>query len=179
MPLVRAAAHRSLALDPSSAFGHAMLGLVASAFDHDWNEVEQRFKLALADSPIPGLARWPYANFCLAPRGCFREAAAQMEQWLQEDPLNVTVRAELAFFLNHAGMHDRAADAARLAVDMDGNYWFGHYTIAEICAAQDNFAEGSAPWKTPIGWRPGILGWWGCSPGFWNALAISSGLPPC
>ena len=36
MPRVRAEAHQALDLDPTSPFGHAMLGLVAGAFDYDW-----------------------------------------------------------------------------------------------------------------------------------------------
>jgi hypothetical protein len=95
---VRQEARRTLELDPLASLGHAMLGLVAGAFDHDWKEVEQQFQLAMSNSPVPGLVRWPYANFFLAPFGRFREAAEQMERWLDEDPLNVAARADLAFF---------------------------------------------------------------------------------
>lgn len=141
MPLVRAEARRTLELDPSASPGHAMLGLVAGAFDYDWLEVERQFRLAMAHGPVQGLVRWPYANFCLAPRGRFREAAEQMEQWLEQDPLNVAARTDLAFFLNHAGMHERAATAASLALEVDDDYWFAHYTVGEICGSMGRFQE--------------------------------------
>jgi tetratricopeptide (TPR) repeat protein len=161
MPKVRAAAQRTLELDQSASLGHAMLGLVAGAFDYDWAEVDRRFGLAMAESPVPGLVRWPYANFCLAPRGRFREAAEQMESWLEEDPLNVTIRTELAFFLNHAGQHDRAAAAARLALEIDAGSWFAHYTMAEIHAAAGRFADAAAAaeraWSAAP-WNPRVVG---------------------
>jgi len=132
MPLIRAEALQTLDLNQSSSLGHALLGLVAGAFDYDWTEVDRRFALAMADSPVPNLVRWPYANFCLAPRGRFEEAAEQMELWLEQDPLNVAARADMAFFLNHAGLQDRALAAARSALHIDESSWFAHYAMAEI-----------------------------------------------
>ncbi len=159
MPRVRASAERTLELDPSAPLGHAMLGLVAGAFDYDWKKAEECFRSAMAHDRIPGLVRWPYANFCLAPAGKFIEAAEQMDLWLEEDPLNVAVRAELAFFLNHAGQSERAASAVRMALDASEDYWFSHYTLAEICATEGNFEEALpaaesayrlAPWNTRV-----------------------------
>ena len=53
MPLVRAHATRALDIDPSLPDGHAMLGLVASLYDYDWEEARRRFEKAMAADPVP------------------------------------------------------------------------------------------------------------------------------
>ena len=167
MLLVRQEARRTHELDPSAPLGHAMLGLVAGAFDHDWKEVQRRFELAMSCSPISGLVRWPYANFVLAPFGRFREAAEQMEKWLDQDPLNVAARSELAFFLGHAELYDRALAAAQLALEVDETYWFAHYVMSEIHVSAGKLSDALtsaeaafrlAPWNSRVaGLLAGIL----------------------
>jgi serine/threonine-protein kinase len=167
MLAVRQEARKTLELAPSACIGHAMLGLVAGAFDHDWVEVERQFQVAMASAPVPGLVRWPYANFCLGPFGRFEEAAEQMDKWLEEDPLNVAARADLAFFLNHAGQYERALAAAQIALEVDEEYWFAHYVTSEIHLSRGQLVEALAaaerafriaPWNgRVIGLLAGIL----------------------
>ena len=58
MPSARATAQRALELDPSLPEAHAVLGVLAAAYDYDWKEAERRFTLATADdSAVAAVSR--------------------------------------------------------------------------------------------------------------------------
>jgi tetratricopeptide (TPR) repeat protein len=109
VPLVRAHAQKALDLDPSLPEGHAMLGLAAAFLDYDWKEVEARFRLALAHSPVSRLVRFIYTASCLMPTGRVDEAVQQMELALQEDPLNPVMQLNRGPYLIAAGRDEEAA----------------------------------------------------------------------
>ncbi len=82
MPVVRTEARQSLALDPGLADAHAMLGVVAAAYDYDWEEAERRFLTAVSYRSGPAKrtflirvllssADWPHTR-----RRCSRQTGA-------------------------------------------------------------------------------------------------------
>jgi tetratricopeptide (TPR) repeat protein len=84
-----------------------------------------------------------------------------MSLWLEQDPLNVAARTDLAFFLNHAGMQDRAVVAARLALELDESYWFAHYTMGEIGWAlgmRKDALEAAQSAYSLAPWNPRVVG---------------------
>jgi serine/threonine-protein kinase len=96
MPLARAAALRALDLDPSLPEAHAALGAAAGVYEFDWRESERQFGLALARDPVPPSVRFLYGMFYLLPVGRWREAAAEHERGLEDDPLSFSGRLQLA-----------------------------------------------------------------------------------
>jgi tetratricopeptide (TPR) repeat protein len=108
MPLVREEARKALEIDPALPEAHAMLGIVAAAYNYDWKEAEQHFRLALAQDPVPPRVRQFYGHLYLMPMGRTEEAVEQIEKGLKADPLNIVARLNLALSFFSAG---RLADA--------------------------------------------------------------------
>jgi hypothetical protein len=44
VPQARATAQRALDLDPTAPDAHALLAMLASTYEFDWNEVEREFR---------------------------------------------------------------------------------------------------------------------------------------
>ena len=87
-PLARRHAQRALEIDASLPEAHSTLGSIAAMYDYDWAEADRRFRLAFAQR-IPSLdVRLARANFYLAHAARGREAVADMEQAVAEDPLS-------------------------------------------------------------------------------------------
>jgi len=106
-PVARALALRALELDPSLPEAHSTLGLLAAHFDFNWKESEAECALATASD-----AASPHCHFvsglCLLAAGRRAEAAAQMEQALQGDPLQLTIRVFMAATLGAVGRYVEA-----------------------------------------------------------------------
>jgi eukaryotic-like serine/threonine-protein kinase len=157
MPLVRAKAQRALEIDPSLPDPHAMLGVVAGLYDHDWVEAERQFRLAMATDPIPAQVRRAYALYYLLPTGRFREAADECERALKEDPVDLMGRLRLAQCFRAAG---RIADSFRTLQDvleLDENLWFTHFILGVEHAQSGNLSQAMvhaerayvlAPWSS-------------------------------
>ena len=63
MPIVREEARKALEIDPSLPEAHAILGIVAGAYDYDWKEAGRHFDLAMAQDLIPPRVRAWYGFF--------------------------------------------------------------------------------------------------------------------
>ena len=87
MPQVKTAALKAVALDEMESEAHALLGLVAGAFDYDWTEARRRSALALACEPQTPAVRHFCAQFILIPLRRFDEAIELLEPVLMADPL--------------------------------------------------------------------------------------------
>ena len=89
--LARDEAWKALELEPSEEGPHSLLGAVAAAYDYDWKEAAEQFRVAMSVTPVPANTRLAYASYYLCPFGRFREAAAEMQSVVEQDPLNVFV----------------------------------------------------------------------------------------
>ena len=103
MPQVKTAALKAIALDETDSEAHALLGLVAGAFDYDWTEALRRSALALACEPQTSEVRHFCAQFILIPLRRFDEAIALLEPVLMADPLSPLPRKTMAEALVMSG----------------------------------------------------------------------------
>src|SRR5260370_1028262 len=99
MPLGRSAAQKALEIDASLREAQAALGNIAATYDYDWEEAGRRFGLAMAREPVPPDVRCNYGFFYLLPMGRAREAVHEYPRALEEDPLRLLTRVELALCL--------------------------------------------------------------------------------
>jgi serine/threonine-protein kinase len=113
MPLARAAVEDALRIDPALPEAHALLGVCAGNFGHDWLGAEREWQLAMAREPISRDVRLWYSNHYLLPIGRVAEAVETMAGALPEDPLNLTYRHHYARGLRHHGQLDQAAAELR------------------------------------------------------------------
>jgi serine/threonine protein kinase/Tfp pilus assembly protein PilF len=167
MPLVRASAQTSLAIDPLLPEAHAMLGIVAAIYDYDWKEAERQFQLAMSRDTIPPLVRTWYGYFCLILIGRPQDAVEELKRALKEDPLNLGFRYSLMVCLLAAGKNEEAFEEGSQILELDQNYSSVYPLLSLIQALRGKFSEALsfaekayalAPWNTGcIGRLAGLL----------------------
>jgi len=144
MPLARAAEERALRVDPALPEAHALLGVCAGNFGHDWIGAEREWRLAMAQQPTSRDVRFWYGNHYLLPIGRVDEAVETMARALQEDPLNLLYRHIYARGLRHAGRLDDAAAELRGILDLDANFPWALETLGAVYAQQGNVEDALA-----------------------------------
>jgi len=136
----RTLALRALELDPSLPEAHSTLGLLAAHFDFNWKESEAECALATSSD-----AASPHCHFvsglCLLAAGRRAEAVAQMEQALQGDPLQLTIRVFTAATLGAVGRHAEAEEHFRQAMHLDSSFFWSYDYFAGFYAGRGKFAE--------------------------------------
>jgi serine/threonine-protein kinase len=144
MPLARAAEERALGVDPALPEAHALLGVCAGGFGHDWVGAEREWRLAMAREPISRDVRFWYGNHYLLPIGRVAEAVETMARALEEDPLNLMYRHLYARGLRHLGRLDEAAAELRGVLDIDPDFPWALETLGAVCAQQGQSEEALA-----------------------------------
>ena len=144
MPLARAAEEEALRVDPALPEAHALLGVCAGGFGHDWIGAEREWRLAMARAPISSDVRFWYGNHYLLPIGRVAEAVDTMARALEEDPLNLLYRHLYARGLRHLGRLDEAEAELRGILDVDANFPWALETLGAVCAQQGNSEEALA-----------------------------------
>jgi eukaryotic-like serine/threonine-protein kinase len=116
--MIRPAAERALALDPSLPEAHLWLGILASTYEYDWKRAEAHFSRAMTSLPVSPLLRHMHAYFFLRFVGRAEEAVAEHRLALQDDPLNLIIRVGLVLSLISAGRPREATDEAHALLDI-------------------------------------------------------------
>jgi serine/threonine-protein kinase len=141
MPLARAAEEKALGVDPALPEAHALLGVCAGGFGHDWIGAEREWRLAMAREPISRDVRFWYGNHHLLPIGRVADAVETMASGLLEDPLNLMYRHHYARGLRHLGRLDEAEAELRGVLDVDTSFPSALETLGAVCAQQGNWEE--------------------------------------
>jgi TolB-like protein/Tfp pilus assembly protein PilF/predicted Ser/Thr protein kinase len=144
MPLARAAEENALRIDPALPEAHALLGVCAGGFGHDWIGAEREWRLAMAREPVSHDVRLWYGNHYLLPIGRFAEAVETMASALQEDPLNPMYRHHHARGLRHLGRLDEAAAELRGVLDVHPDFPPALETLGAVRAQQGDSEEALA-----------------------------------
>ncbi|MEP7311182.1 MAG: TIR domain-containing protein [Pseudomonadota bacterium] len=166
-PTIRSLAERALQLDPSLADAHAPLCELAATHDYDWKEAGRRFALAAPGghgSPLSHLScGWTY----FLGSGRREEAVEQLQLAVQGDPLHLTHRAILAMCLGAVGQYAKAEELLLRSRDLDPNFFWTHYYLADLYTARQMHAEALpfaekafslAPWyASSVGLHAGLL----------------------
>jgi tetratricopeptide (TPR) repeat protein len=166
-PVVRALAQRALELDPSLPEAHASLGNIAAVYDYNWNEAARQFMPVTADESASPFCHMSCGWTYLLGSGRRKEAVEQLELAAQGDPLHLAIRFLMAMCLGAAGRYAEAEGHLRQARDLDPNFFWTHYYLADLYAARGMFVEALpfaetafslAPWHTPtVGVYAGLL----------------------
>ena len=137
----RSSALRALELNPDLPEGHVALAGIQQSYDWDWTAAEASFNLALALRPGDTTIRLQLARL-KSSLGRRDEAFADIQQVVEQDPLNWGAQRSLAASLAARGHFDEAlrifdqleeADASRTALYWGrGNLWLmqGNYERA-------------------------------------------------
>jgi eukaryotic-like serine/threonine-protein kinase len=127
----KTAAEKAVALDDSLAEAHTSLAYAKQNFDWDFAGAEKEFRRALELNPNYALAHQWYATF-LNDMGRHQEAFAEVERALQLDPLSVNVNTAAAAVFYFARQFDRAEKQAKIALELDPNFYSAHSWLAGV-----------------------------------------------
>jgi len=141
IPSAVAAEEDALRIDPSLPEAQALLAVCIGGFDHNWDEAERHWRLAMAREPVSRDVLFWYGNHHLLPVGRTVEAIEAMERGLQEDPLNLLYRHIYARGLRLANRLEDAETELRAILAIDDDYPYALATLGSICAQQQRYDE--------------------------------------
>ena len=132
---------RALELSSSEPLAHTILGMVAGCYDYDWQEAGRQFALAMAQNPVPAEVLARNALYRLVPIGRVEEAVSELRVALEQDPLNIVYRANLATALNFARRYEQSIEEARKALEISEANWLAHFQLTFACTSLGRFEE--------------------------------------
>jgi serine/threonine protein kinase/Tfp pilus assembly protein PilF len=139
-PRARAAAERSLALDPDLAEGHAALAMVLSMYYWKSAEAERHFLRAIELDPSSSAAHRNYSAH-LRNMGRLDEALAEARKAQEMDPLSVFPRHEEAVIFFLTGDQDAAVDRSESLLAVNPTSPLTLLILAKAKAAKGEFRE--------------------------------------
>jgi TolB-like protein len=125
MPRARDAALKALAIDPSLAEAHAVLGMVDCHYDYDWPAAEREYKKAFQLNPNYASAHQYYALGLMA-HGRFAEARQQLDTARRLDPLALIVDVDVAVLLKYQRNYDGVIAKSKGILQKDPNYFLAY-----------------------------------------------------
>ncbi len=143
MPKARVAALRALELDGTLSEAHTSMGLIAEAYDYDWQAAEREFRRAIELNPDYATAHQWYAEY-LCWHGRFDEALAESERARQLDPLSVIIASDYAAILYDSRQYDRAIAQWQTVLEMDPSDGRTRAGIAFALMEEGKFADALA-----------------------------------
>jgi hypothetical protein len=129
MPLARANAVRALALDPSLADAHAVLGYVAAVYDHDWGAAADGFARAITLEPSHVASRQWRAVTLHVPKRRFAEAFADADLARALDPLSPTAGLTAGIVRGFAGDDEASIAILREVLEAEPGFGMAHFFI--------------------------------------------------
>jgi len=126
MPLAKAAAQKSVDIDPLLAEGYTSRAFVKLAYDWDWQGAETDFKKALDLNPqYPTAHQW-YASY-LVQMGKFDRARQEIEQAQQLDPLSPIISSNAGLYSYFEHRYDDAITQYKRTLEIDPDFWVAHH----------------------------------------------------
>jgi adenylate cyclase len=133
------AANKAIALDPSLAQVHAILGLLHE--EHwQWQEAHREFQLALQLDPSDATAHQWYGMYFWF-MGDMRNALSELRTAHELDPLSLIINADLGRALCYAGQYDAALAQLRTAVALAPRFALTHAFMAETYMANGQYRQ--------------------------------------
>ncbi len=128
MPLAKAAAQKSVDIDPFLAEGYTSRAFVKLAYDWDWLGAEADFRKALDLNPkYPTAHQW-YASY-LVQMGKFDQAREEIEQAQQLDPLSPIISSNAGLYSYFEHRYDEAITQYRRTLEIDPDFWVAHHYL--------------------------------------------------
>jgi TolB-like protein/predicted Ser/Thr protein kinase len=146
-PKSNAAARRALALDPTLARPHAVLGANEMEYDWDFAGGEAEFKKALELDPNDATAHQWYAFDIGVIGGREREALAEVNRAHQLDPLSPIISAEVGRIHNIARQHDEAIAVCKTLANENPTFAMAHDCLAHAYWGKRMYPQAIEEWK--------------------------------
>jgi TolB-like protein/DNA-binding winged helix-turn-helix (wHTH) protein/tetratricopeptide (TPR) repeat protein len=145
----RAAATKSLELDPAIAEGHAELGLLEFYYDWDWKQAQHEFQRAIELNPSYATAHQWYSQY-LRAMGRFPEALHEAKQAQQLDPLSLPINTTVAARYRDLNQFDQAIATNWRTLELDPKFAPAHEILATVYEQQGNLPAAILEWKKVV-----------------------------
>jgi eukaryotic-like serine/threonine-protein kinase len=140
MPRAKAAAQKSVDIDPLLAEGYTSRAFVKLAYDWDWQGAEADFKKALDLNPkYPTAHQW-YASY-LVQMGKFDRAREEIEQAQQLDPLSPIISSNAGLYSYFEHRYDDAITQYQRTLEIDPGFWVAHHYLGLAYAKKGSYEE--------------------------------------
>jgi serine/threonine protein kinase/tetratricopeptide (TPR) repeat protein len=124
---------KALELDPRSAEGHTVRGILHGFFEGRWSEAEASLRRAVQLGPNLAIAHL-YLGGLLLVQARFEEAAEETRTALRLDPLSPTTGAWAASWLAHSGYLEEGAGELEKLIAMNPDHWLLHWALSHVQA---------------------------------------------
>jgi TolB-like protein/DNA-binding winged helix-turn-helix (wHTH) protein/Flp pilus assembly protein TadD len=141
-PKAKAAATKALALDPSLAEAHTILGMEKSFYEFDFPGAQKEFLKAIELNPNYAYAHLWYSACYLAPMGRMPEAIAENKKALELDPLSMTINDIMAMTYMSAGDYENSYRQFQHTIAMDPNSVIDHAGLSFLLKITGRYEEG-------------------------------------
>jgi TolB-like protein/DNA-binding winged helix-turn-helix (wHTH) protein/Flp pilus assembly protein TadD len=141
-PKAKAAATKALALDPSLAEAHTILGMEKSFYEFDFPGAQKEFLKAIELNPNYAYAHLWYSACYLAPMGRMPEAIAENKKALELDPLSMTINDIMAMTYMSAGDYEDSYRQFQHTIAMDPNSVIDHAGLSFLLKITGRYEEG-------------------------------------
>jgi serine/threonine protein kinase len=158
------AALRAVEIDDTLAETHALIGMYRKELDFNWPEVERENRRARELNPSSPTVRSRNVLSGLMPLGRLRESVEEMKVVIESDPLSLFNRWLLAIMYLFARDNSHAMEQVRFMIELDPDYYLGHWGCGMICLAEGMLDEAVAEFRKAAefsGNIPLMLGWLG------------------
>ena len=177
----KAVALRAIEIDDTRAEGHALLGLIKTFYDRDWEAAEKEFKRAIELDPHSAVAHKRY-GWALGLLGRFDEGITEIKQAIEFKPKLAELRTALGIILHLARRYDEAIAQADMALDSEPEFFPARVVLGRALVQQVRLAEAikhleKAVRLENVPWVLGYLGYaYGLSGRQREALSVLSQL---
>ena len=137
------AALRALHLDESLAEPHAVLGIIRTKYDWDWDGAERAFKRALDLEPSYAQAHAWYSLYLEAMQRPI-EAVLAAARARNLDPLSLGHNINLAWQLHQAGRDAEALAQMQKTLELNPEFWGAHWTLGQYYREKMRYPEAIA-----------------------------------
>jgi TolB-like protein/class 3 adenylate cyclase/Tfp pilus assembly protein PilF len=142
-PKGKAAALKALEIDPDLAEGYTALAYIETDYEWNFQAAEKDYLRAIELNPKYATARQWYGEY-LTQMGRFNEAAAQIRQAQEFDPLSPVINQQMVLVLIHKGEYDEAIKMSRKTLELDPNYPTAYEYIGYAYEAKKIYKEAVA-----------------------------------
>jgi tetratricopeptide (TPR) repeat protein len=140
LPKAKSAAERALEIDPNLSEAKTVLAAVRNAFEWDSIGGEQEARAAIELNP-----KYPRAyqvlSECLTASGRHAEAVTEVKRALDLDPLSLHMNAAVGMICYYARQYGPAIEYSLRAVELDPNFFPGHFILGIARAAKGLYPE--------------------------------------
>ncbi|MBP6978657.1 MAG: tetratricopeptide repeat protein [Bacteroidales bacterium] len=140
------AAKKVQELDPILAEPHAVLGLINTDYEWNWEEAEREYKTAGELNPnYPTAHHW--YNIYLRSMGRLDEAFSEVNLALELDPLSPIINANLGDVLYIMRQYDKAIDQYHKTLELNPDFARANLMLGEVYMLQGKFDDAIAELK--------------------------------